>query len=207
MAVNLDARFRHDMASYDEDLTTLEEWIRRLKVEYDIFFNGNRRKPPDDLRMRVEKLVKRFSEALDMSFSQRFRYNTLIARFYVYRDLWRRTQQELESSGEGRGATPASRPPRSETRQNSGFSEVQVSIADPAEETSKMRRLYDAVLHARGETAQNSSTISFGQFSAYITAQTEKMKKKHGCSSVTFRIARDEATIKLTAKAGDSLAG
>ncbi len=206
MAVNLDARFRPDMASYDEDLTTLEEWIRRLKVEYDIFFNGNRKKPPDDLRMRVEKLVKRLSEATEMSFSQRFRYNTLIARFYVYRDLWRRTQQELESSGEGRSTAPASRTPRSKTQESAGFNEVQVSIADPAEESSKLRRLYDAVLSARGETAQNSPTISFGQFSAYISAQTEKMKKKHGCSSVTFRIARDEATIKLTAKAGGSLA-
>ncbi len=193
------------MATYDEDLTTLEEWIRRLKVEYDIFFNGNRKKPPDDLRMRVEKLVKRMSEAVDMSFSQRFRYNTLIARFYVYRDLWRRTQQELESSGEGRTANPASRIPHSEAKQTSGFEEVQVLIIDPAGETSKMRRLYDAVLHARGETVDGSPGISFGQFSAYITAQTEKMKKKHQCTSVTFRIARDEKTIKLTAKAGGSL--
>ena len=57
---------------YDEDLTNLEEWIRRLKIDYEIFFNGNRKKPPDDLRLRVERLVKRLAESTDMSFSQRF---------------------------------------------------------------------------------------------------------------------------------------
>src|SRR5512136_1666302 len=104
------------MGMYDEDLKNLEEWIRRLKIEYDIFFVGNRRKPPDELRQRVEKTVKRLAEATDMSLSQRFLYNTLIARFYVYRDHWRRTQQEHESTDDTLPGIETSRhtPPREE---------------------------------------------------------------------------------------------
>ena len=70
--------------------------LRRLKVEYHIFLSGNRKKPPDDLRIRVERLVKKLSESSDMSFSQRFRFSTLVTRYYVYKDLWRREVQKRE---------------------------------------------------------------------------------------------------------------
>jgi len=121
---------------YDEDLSNLDEWIRRLKVEYDIFFNGNRKKPPDDLRLRVEKLVKRLSEATDMSSSQRFRYTTLISKFYVHRDLWRRTQQDRESSeGYANGLPRAQQ--ELDLPQPPSVREVQVSISAPEREGEK----------------------------------------------------------------------
>ena len=78
----------------DEELNSLDEGLRRLKIEYHIFFHGNQAKAPDELRLRIERLVKKLSESADLSFSQRFRFNT-VARYYVYRDL-RRSQQERE---------------------------------------------------------------------------------------------------------------
>ena len=76
--------------------------LRRLKIEYHIFLSGNRKKPPDDLRIRVERLVKKLSESSDMSFSQRFRFSTLVTRYYVYKDLWRREVQNREMDLTGR---------------------------------------------------------------------------------------------------------
>lgn len=101
---------------YDDELNYLEDGLRRLKVEYDVFFNGHRKKPPDDLRMRVEKIVKKLSECPDMSFQQRFRYNTLIARFYIFRDLWRRTQQDREQSDDREEKRPKVPLPKSRHR-------------------------------------------------------------------------------------------
>jgi hypothetical protein len=190
---------------YDEDLKHLEEWIRRLKIEYDIFFIGNRKKPPDDLRMRVEKLVKRLAEVGDMSISQRFLYNTLIARFYVYRDLWRRTQQELESA-EGTAGVPAptkhTTPP--DQPETSMPRDVQVSISDPEVEAGSVRRLYDELLRMKGGHAKESPDISYQQFAAYIANQMRGIKTKHHCNSVTFRIALEDKTIKFMAKADNS---
>ena len=92
---------------YDEDLENLEEGLRRLKVEYHIFLSGSRKKPPDDLRIRVERIVKKLSESSDMSFSQRFRFSTLVTRYYVYKDLWRREVQNREMDLAGRRRTYA----------------------------------------------------------------------------------------------------
>jgi hypothetical protein len=187
---------------YDEELKNLEEWIRRLKIEYDIFFVGNRKKPPDELRVRVEKTFKRLAEASNMSFSQRFLYNTLIARFYVYRDLWRRTQQENESAEDVTHMPALSRrtkPPDAQAK--AAPQEIQVSISNPESEAENIHRLYDELLRMKGGHAKESPDISYQQFAAYIANKTLGIKNRHHCSSVTFRIALEDNTIKFVAKA------
>ena len=42
--------------SIGEDLDLLEKWIRQLQVEWEKFFGGVERKPPVDMRTRVENL-------------------------------------------------------------------------------------------------------------------------------------------------------
>ena len=190
---------------YDDDLKNLEEWIRRLKIEYDIFFVGNRKKPPDELRMRVEKVVKRLAEAGNMTFSQRYLYNTLIARFYVYRDLWRRTQQERESAGETSVITaPPRRTPAADEPGKELPREIQVSISDPEADSGSIRRLYDELLRMRESHAKESPGVTYQQFADYIANQTRGIKEKHQCTSVTFRIALEEKNIKLVARANNS---
>ena len=191
---------------YDEDLTNLDEWIRRLKIEYHIFFSGNRKNPPDDLRQRAEKLVKRLSESSDMSYSQRFRFTTLISRFYVYRDMWRRTIQEREMGAEPRSAPTA---PKTAAVPSSGGSlgdadrisdAVRISISDPKAEEEKVRALYNALLRIRGAGAADTPP-SYSQFARYIAAQTRSIREKYACSKVAFTIAMEEDAIRFKAAA------
>lgn len=184
---------------HDEDLNNLEEWLRRLKIEYHIFFNGSRKKPPDDLRIRVERLVKKLSECSDMSPVQRFRYNTLITRFYVYRDLWRRTLQSREASEEIRAeaisksndVSLSSKPP---------VPQVRISISDPKADEQKIQQLYDALLRIRG-TDTKEPVLSFRQFAKYIATQTQGIRDRNNCSAVAFTIALEEDAIRFTATA------
>jgi hypothetical protein len=193
---------------YDEDLKNLEEGIRRLKIEYDIFFVGNRRKPPDDLRLRVEKIVKRLADATDMSFSQRFLYNTLIARFYVYRDHWRRTQQENESAEDtDSGVAASKRTPAQEATPKASTREIEVSIADPASEGENVRRLYDELLRLKGVRPGQTPEITYQQFASYIANKTLGIKTAHRCDSVTFRIILENNNIRFFARAGDKASG
>ena len=187
---------------YDEDLTNLDEWIRRLKIDYEIFFNGNRKKPPDDLRMRVERLVKRLAESTDMSFSQRFRYNTLISRFYVYRDLWRRNQQEQESAErQGRNPAPSVKTSSPNARISPLPQGVEISIGNPETEEEKVRQLYDELLRIKERNAAAAPPIPYQQFAKYISSQTQGIKQKYQCASVQFRIALEENAVRFTAKA------
>lgn len=187
---------------YDEDLANLEEWLRRLKIEYHVFFSGHRKKPPEDLRVRLERLVKKLSESSDMSFPQRFRFSTLITRYYVYRDLWRRTLLEREMGAEMKSEA-ASQVDISGSAARLPVEAVRISISDPKIEEEKVQQLYDALLRIKG-TDSKETPISYQQFAKYIATRTHDMREKHGCSRVTYIIALEEGAIRFTAAAEDS---
>ena len=74
----------------DEELNLLEDNMRRLKVEYDVFFGGGSKKPPTDTEWRVQTLIKKYSDGGRMNFSQRFRYNSIAQKYAIFSDLWRK---------------------------------------------------------------------------------------------------------------------
>jgi hypothetical protein len=86
------------MATIDEELGQLERDIRQLKIEYDQYFGGGRKRPPTEIEWRIEQVVKRYGErGGEMKFGQRFRYNNLTQTYAKYKDIFRkRTQQKEE---------------------------------------------------------------------------------------------------------------
>ena len=65
----------------ERDLKILETTLRRLETEYTMFFAGHLPKPPLETRAKVEALLRRFDRAYIQSYADRFRLNTLQARF------------------------------------------------------------------------------------------------------------------------------
>jgi hypothetical protein len=74
----------------DEQIERLEDDIRRLKIDFDIYFNGGTKAPPHQARASLEARTSRLNGNRDLSFAQRYKLNTLISRYTSYRELWRR---------------------------------------------------------------------------------------------------------------------
>ncbi|HTU34905.1 MAG TPA: MXAN_5187 C-terminal domain-containing protein [Candidatus Acidoferrum sp.] len=89
------------MASIDDDLNQIEREIRTLKIEYEQYFGGGRKRPPTDTQWRLETLMKRHAERLaDLSYGQRFRYNNLTQTYAKYQDMWRKKLAQRETGAE-----------------------------------------------------------------------------------------------------------
>ncbi len=88
---------KEEAAEFDLKLSRLEDDIRKLKIEFDIYFNGATKRPPLEARARLESKIKRVADNRSLSFAQRYYFNTLVSRFTSYRELWRRT---LRAKGE-----------------------------------------------------------------------------------------------------------
>ncbi len=89
------------MATIDEELAQMERDIRQLKIEYDQFFGGGRKRPPTEIEWRIEQVVKRHGErAGELKFGQRFRLNNLTQTYAKYKDIFRKKTVLKE---EGRG--------------------------------------------------------------------------------------------------------
>ena len=86
-----------EAASFEKQIVRLEDDIRRLKIDFDIYFNGSVKRPPLEARARLESQIKRLGDNRAMSYSQRYQLNSLVSRFTSYRELWRRA---LRSKGE-----------------------------------------------------------------------------------------------------------
>src|SRR5271157_5071561 len=80
----------------DEELTVLDTQLRRLKIEYEIYFSNPSKKPPTDIEWKVLALLRKFSDGGRMSFSQRYRYNEMAQRYAIYSDLWRKKSRIRE---------------------------------------------------------------------------------------------------------------
>ena len=80
----------------DEELSLLDQQLRRLKIEYEIFFNNPSKRPPTDVEWKVLSLIRKFSDGSRMSFSQRFKYNEMAQRYAIQADLWRKKMRIRE---------------------------------------------------------------------------------------------------------------
>src|SRR5205807_9299562 len=74
----------------DEELNHLDTQLRRLKIEYEIFFSNPSKRPPADIEWKVLALLRKFSDGGRMRFSQRYRYKEIAQRYAIYSDLWRK---------------------------------------------------------------------------------------------------------------------
>ena len=178
----------------DEQLNRLEDEIRKLKIEFDIFFNGGAPKPPHDTKYRVEALVKRLYDTRGMSFGQRFRYNSLVARFNVYKELWRRNIKEREEGVRERQPLFIEAPRL--------FPVTTVRCCDPETEPDKLRELYDHLILAKRYCGERVDDVPFDRFQRMIGAQVRQIKEKLKCEAIEFTIEVDAGAVKFKAKAG-----
>ena len=95
--------YRQTNTKQEEDFQTnqmllrLEDDIRKLKIDFDIYFNSGVKRPPLEARARLEATIKRLADDRNLTYAQRYHFNALVARFTSYRELWRRI---LKKKGE-----------------------------------------------------------------------------------------------------------
>lgn len=88
---------QEESANLDAQIARIEDDVRKLKIDFDIYFNGGAKRPPLEARARLDANIKRIADDRNLSYAQRYQFNTVIARFTSYRELWRRI---LKAKGE-----------------------------------------------------------------------------------------------------------
>ncbi|HEY8563149.1 MAG TPA: hypothetical protein VIL74_22420 [Pyrinomonadaceae bacterium] len=88
---------KEEAVETDRLIMKLEDDMRRLKIDFDIYFNGAAKRPPLEARARLESNLKRIADDRNLTYAQRYHFNALISRFNSYRELWRRN---LKKKGE-----------------------------------------------------------------------------------------------------------
>jgi hypothetical protein len=193
--------------SLEDDLGDLERSIRQLQIEWDKFFGGVEKKPPNDLKSRVEALIRRHVNAEMRNNTERFRYQNLTARYNTFNELW---SKKLRAREEGKplgvhGVRADILPPpqpmpaaAAERRAPVSFGSEEVRIAR-ADDPQAVRELFTRFIEAR-QAAGETAPVKFDSFQKLISTQAGRILSERGASAVDFRLETKDGKVSLKAK-------
>jgi hypothetical protein len=180
--------------TFDEELSKLEDDIRRLKIEYEVYFNGSSDRPPRDLVFRIETFIKRHtSDQSELNFRQRYKLNTLAQKYAVQNALWKRRLMEKE---EGRGLFAQQK--RGLDAMMAGTT-VCVVCSDPAAEPEKADQILQALIQAERDLGRQVENVDAATFQRFLCAKTERIKTLLRCASVQFCVGIEDGRLKFKA--------
>jgi len=190
-----------------EDLDRFEILLRQLQAKWDMFFAGVERKPPLELQGQVDVLVKRYANAEIRNSGERFRLQTLTARFTTFNELW---QKRLRAREEGKvfgmhglraeqvpAAPPAPAPaPPAAPRSSAGG---EFRVADGQRDQAAIRALYDSYVDER-RRAGDAAAPAFDAFRQLVSQQAERIRSEKGAKAVDFRLETKDGKVSLKAR-------
>lgn len=205
----------------DEELAVLETQLRRLKIEYEMFFSNPTKRPPTDVEWKVLSMLRKFSDGGRMNFSQRYRYNEMAQRYAIYSDLWRkksrireegyRRPQDALLSVQGVRTTEEELKPHHNPVY--GVSHAAAAAAAGAAtsqaftlhsvdqaEREQVERLYNTLVAAKKKAGENV-TGSIDSFTTFVQKKTEQIRKQYKCDNVEYSVEIANGHVKLKAKA------
>jgi hypothetical protein len=200
------------LATIDEELGQLERDIRQLKIEYDQFFGGGRKRPPTEIEWRIELIVKRYGERSgDMKYGQRFRYNNLTQTYAKYKDIFRkRTKQKEEGTvqrhfGAAAKAIEAERAQRlAEANARYGAavgdgSAFRITCSEPERETEKVEKLFQAFVEAKKTAGEDIARLTHAGFTEFVRKKTKDLQLQKNCTEVEYVVEVVDSQVKLKA--------
>ena len=81
-----------------KELDHFEQLIEKVRVEYDRYFLGVLRFPPEKAEKEAERIIRKFRTVHIANSMLQFRFNNLVARFITYRERWQRIMMEREGT-------------------------------------------------------------------------------------------------------------
>lgn len=207
------------MATIEEDLAQLEKDLRQLKIEYDMYFGGGRKRPPQEIQWRAEQMIKRYSErGGDMNFSQRFRFSNLSQTFVKNMEVWRKKLKQKEEGfvqrhfgaaakaieaqreKEPHEASPSAAAAPQSLRRSGPPSLYEVACSDPDREPEKVQQLYKALVEAKKKAGEKTDALTLDNFQDFVRIKTQQLRKQAGAEQVEYSISMEDGQVKLKAR-------
>ena len=202
-----------------EDLEAIEKSIRRLQIEWDKFFGGLERKPPNDLKLRTEALLRQHANSEIRNNTDRFRYQTLTAKYNTLSELW---AKRLRAKEEGKifgvhglkadilPPAPAPPPPVATPRVEAPRAappppaaaraqQTEIRVKSPERDAAAVQALYQRFLAERQKSGE-TAPVKYESFQKLIGQQTQRLISEKGGQAVDFRLETKDGKVSLKAK-------
>jgi hypothetical protein len=183
----------------DSDLQLFEAKLKVLKFAYQQYFMGNRPREPQIERGEVQKIVAYWSNMPIRNTAQRFKFNTLCARFFSFRRKWDETCRQIDA---GTYAPHVFKAEMHEQQRRPGAAPDGAAAGGDAR--SRSEDLYEAFVEARKACGESADGLSREKLGQVLRRQETAIKEKYGCAAVRFRVVVENGKPKLKAQPVDA---
>lgn len=188
----------------DEDLIRLESDIRQLKIQYEQYFGGGKKRPPRDVEWRIELVAKRYGDrGAEMNYGQRFRYGNLMQTYTKFREIFHKRMQRNEEGKVQRHFGAAARIIEAERKRSpkaESPAPFVVACSDPAKESKKVDQLYQAFRDALKQSGEATEQLSREHFEKFLQQKTSQFQKQKGGRDVEFVVSIEDGKARLKAR-------
>ena len=187
----------------DEELNQFEHDIRQLKIEFEQFFGGGKKRPPADIEWRIDLMVKRHGDrGASMNYAQRFRYTNLLQTYARYRDIFHKRMRRREEGNVQRHFGAAAREIAANAPPRKGNPSLPVAIAcvDPSREPKKVDAIYAAFLECRANAGESTDGMSRAKFEQFMKRKVEELRKENSSGEVEFVADLEGGKARLRAR-------
>jgi hypothetical protein len=194
----------------EEEMNQLEKDIRQLKIEYEQYFGGGKKRPPTDLEWRIETAMKRYGDrGGQMNYSQRFRYGNLAQMYSKYREMFHKKMKQREEGSVQRHFGAAAREIEAERAAKRAAesklgalvpSAFAISCEDPDRDSKKVKDLYAAFREAKQQTGEDTDKLTLEAFQQFVRQKTGDLKKQKNAHEVEFVVSVESKHARLKAR-------
>ena len=175
----------------DHNIRQLEERTRQLKIEWDLFFTGNRRVPPTKEMGDADKMAKTLKNTAIQDNGQRFKAQSVTSNFIAMQELWgkrlRRQEEGLLQPRKTARGTIMAVPPAPDT-----------VVLNAQAGSARLKGLFNKYLAMANP--DDVKSLTFESFAGRIAQQVASIIRTQGCQEVQISVRLEDGKVKLKAK-------
>lgn len=194
----------------DRLIVELNDLIRQVKREYELWFNGVNPKPPFELRNKLDTHVRLLRHKLPKRTADQFRLGTVLQYYQTLVDFWDKSARKSEEGGlapwmaQSRRSLLDDIQRANEDRQEQAKQPVRsaylAKITKPEEDVDEMRKVFNSYVAAKKKVGDDVAGADFDKFRAALVKQTKGLIDSGKASAVSYRIEIADGKVAIKAK-------
>lgn len=179
------------------DLNRLEQDLKRLGVEYEMYLTRMTKWAPFKTKAEVEAIVQYYSTHIPRRTAERFRFNTLVHRYRTSQERWSRRERAMNLEGSAAGSRG-----KRERLDDPNHPHVLAStrVRGDAVAGDQLRDLYLTYKQARVSRGLPVSSLAYSPFADRIGKSIEEFRLRYPGRELELRVDEVGGKVRIAVK-------
>lgn len=194
---------------FNAEINRLENMIESLKKKYELYFFGLEKKPPTSEREQVERKLRELLGAFITNTGQRYRLQSVSAKYNSYARYWDRILQQIEEGTYQRELLKRKIIQQEFAQKTYKKQDAYVIGEEESHKTAGgstgsvlsdeyVKELYDNYIQVKQTLGEGTGNITLDAFKRSLEKQLPLLKEKYKTDNIEFKVSikGGKATIK-----------